>query len=110
MVVSRHGQPGLQLAEPGQALVPYAPRPEKAAEDQERWQSLQQAIDALPPGHHIVVVLYYLEGLSLQEIANVMDIPEGTVKSRLHHARRKLREAMQEQEHRLVPEVAYDFT
>ena len=84
--------------------------PEKAAEEREQWQHLQKAIDALSPVQQIVVVLHYLEGLSLQEIAEVLDIPQGTVKSRLHYARRKLREAMQEQERRLVPEVAYDFT
>jgi len=40
----------------------------------------------------------------------VMDIPEGTVKSRLHYARKSLQKAILEREHRLVPEVAYDFT
>ena len=84
--------------------------PEKVAEEQEQWQHLQQAIDTLPPDHHIVVVLHYLDGLSLQEIAGVLDIPEGTVKSRLHYARRRLRKAIQEQERRLVAEVAYDYT
>lgn len=84
--------------------------PEKAAEEQEQWQHLQQAIDALPPDHHIVVVQHYLDGSSLQEIAGALDIPEGTVKSRLHYARRRLRKAIQEQERRLVPEVAYDYT
>jgi len=64
----------------------------------------------LPPRQRIVIILYYLEGLSLKEIAYVMDVPEGTVKSRLHYARRSLKEAILEQEHRLVPEVAYDFT
>jgi len=39
-----------------------------------------------------------------------MDVPEGTVKSRLHYARERLRRAVLEQERRLVPEVAYDFT
>jgi DNA-directed RNA polymerase specialized sigma24 family protein len=40
----------------------------------------------------------------------VTNVPEGTVKSRLHYARERLRKAILEQEHRLVPEVAYDFT
>nr|HID12870.1 RNA polymerase sigma factor [Anaerolineae bacterium] len=84
--------------------------PEAAAEERERRQVLQQAIDALPPGQRVVIVLYYLEGLSLKEIAYVTDIPEGTVKSRLHYARESLRKAILERERRLVPEVAYDFT
>jgi len=89
-----------------------APRyyPEAIAEEQEWQRLLQQAIDALPPRHRVVIVLHYLEGLSLKEIAFVVDAPEGTVKSRLHYARERLRKAILEQEHRLVPEVAYDFT
>jgi RNA polymerase sigma-70 factor (ECF subfamily) len=71
---------------------------------------LQQAIDALPANHRVVIVLYYLEGLSLKEIAYVAGVPEGTVKSRLYYAREKLRKTILEQERRLVPEVAYDFT
>jgi len=84
--------------------------PEATAEEQERLQSLLQAIDALPSRHRVVVVLYYLEGLSLGEIAYVLGIPEGTVKSRLHYARESLRKVILERERRLVPEVAYDFT
>ena len=85
-------------------------RPEAVAEKREQRHILQQAIDALPPRHHAVIVLYYLEELSLKEIAYVMDIPEGTVKSRLHYARERLRKSILERERGLVPEVAYDFT
>ena len=84
--------------------------PEALAEDEEWRQALLQAIDALPPGHRVVVILHYLEGLSLKEIAYIVDVPEGTVKSRLHYARESLKRAMLERERRLVPEVAYDFT
>jgi len=84
--------------------------PEAIAEERERQQVLQRAIDELSPRHRVVIVLYYLEGLSLKEIAYVTGVPEGTVKSRLHYARENLREAILEQDRRLVPEVAYDFT
>jgi RNA polymerase sigma-70 factor (ECF subfamily) len=84
--------------------------PEATTEEQEQRQMLQQAIDALPANHRVVIVLYYLEGLSLKEIAYVAGVPEGTVKSRLYYAREKLRKTILEQERRLVPEVAYDFT
>ena len=84
--------------------------PEAAAEKREWQQILQQAIDALSPRHRAVIVLHYLEGLSLKEIAHVIDVPEGTVKSRLHYAREHLRRAILERERRVVPEVAYDFT
>ena len=84
--------------------------PEAIVEEQEWLQMLQQAIAALPPSHRIVIVLHYLEDLSLKEIAQITGIPEGTVKSRLHYARGRLRRIILEQERRLVPEVAYDFT
>jgi len=84
--------------------------PEAMAEDEEWRQALQQAIDTLPARHRIVVILHYLEELSLKEISYITDVPEGTVKSRLHYARESLKRAILEREHRLVPEVAYDFT
>lgn len=85
-------------------------RPEVAVEDEEWRQILEQAVDALSPRHRVVIILHYLEELSLKEIAYIMQVPEGTVKSRLHYARGCLKKAILEREHRLVPEVAYDFT
>ena len=90
--------------------VPVQRHPETLTEEQEWRQILLQAVDALPPRHRVVVILHYLEELSLKEIAYVLDVPEGTVKSRLHYARESLKRAILEREHRLVPEVAYDFT
>ncbi len=91
-------------------ILPALWRPEAEAEKREQRRFLRQAIDALPPRHHAVIVLYYLEELSLKEISCVMDIPEGTVKSRLHYARERLKKSILERERRLVPEMAYDFT
>lgn len=88
----------------------WQPGPEEQAQEREKWQYVQKAIDALPPSHRSAVVLHYLEGLSIEDIAAVLEIPEGTVKSRLYYARMRLRKALLEQERRLVPEVAYDFT
>ena len=85
------------------------PHPEAAAAEQEWAHTLQRAINALPPAHRVVIILHYLDGLSLREIAYVTDVPEGTVKSRLYYAREKLRDIL-EREQNLVPEVAYDFT
>ena len=52
---------------------------------------LATAIRRLPPIHRAVVHLFYREDLSVEEIAAVLKIPPGTVKSRLHHAREVLR-------------------
>jgi RNA polymerase sigma-70 factor (ECF subfamily) len=52
---------------------------------------LATAIRGLPPIHRAAVHLFYREELSVEEIASVLGIPAGTVKSRLHHARDALR-------------------
>ena len=83
--------------------------PETVTEKREQWSVLRQAIDGLPDAQRMVVILYYLEGLSLREIAYIMRIPEGTVKSRLYYARKKLRAIMTERGLGLKTEVAYDF-
>lgn len=54
------------------------------------------ALDDLPDEQRQVVVLREMEGLSYKEIAEVMDIPEGTVMSRLYYARKKLQAALKE--------------
>jgi RNA polymerase sigma-70 factor (ECF subfamily) len=54
-------------------------------------EQIQNAIDALPEYHKSVFVLYEIEGLSYREIAEVVGCSIGTVMSRLHYARKKLR-------------------
>lgn len=56
--------------------------------------SLTQAIASLPKIEGQVIHLFYLEGLSAQEIGNVLEIPTGTVKSRLFRARARLKQAL----------------
>src|SRR5256886_17122052 len=53
-----------------------------------------RALDALPEHHRAIIMLSDLEGLSYREIAEVLNIPMGTVMSRLHNARRRLRDAL----------------
>jgi RNA polymerase sigma-70 factor (ECF subfamily) len=52
---------------------------------------LARAFDALSFDHRTVVVLHHLIGLPLAEVASLLDVPYGTVGSRLHHAMRQLR-------------------
>jgi RNA polymerase sigma-70 factor (ECF subfamily) len=68
--------------------------PGRTLEAKEFRACLQSAIDRLPPDQRAVVALRHVEGLALQEIAKALGTPIGTVKSRLHHARRSLREMM----------------
>lgn len=55
---------------------------------------LATAIRGLPLTHRAVVHLFYREEMSVEEVASILDIPAGTVKSRLHNARETLRERM----------------
>lgn len=57
-------------------------------------QAVHRALDELQPGHREVLVLFFLEDLSLEEIADVVGRPVGTVKSRLHYARRSLHDLL----------------
>jgi RNA polymerase sigma-70 factor (ECF subfamily) len=59
---------------------------------QERLAALWNAVDALPEKLRIVIVLANMEGHDIAEVAALLSIPEGTVKSRLFDARKRLRE------------------
>ncbi len=58
---------------------------------------LARAINLLPPDERLVVQLYYLHELQQQQIALILDIPPGTVKSRLHRARSLLHQTLTEE-------------
>lgn len=79
--------------------------PSKQVEKMDDWQQVQEAVSNLPLSQRMVVVLYYLNDLSLQEIADIIDVPIGTVKSRLHYGRRTLRKKLGIQ-HGLLPELS----
>lgn len=58
-------------------------------------QRLRIAVRALPPEQRAAVALFYFEEMGVGEVAVALDVPTGTVKTRLMHARRKLRAAME---------------
>ena len=66
------------------------PSEEKAAE-REDYSDLYQAIIRLPQDIRICVTLYYIEGYSVKEVAQLLEVTESTVKNRLARARRRLR-------------------
>lgn len=68
--------------------------PYEVVEKRDDWSRVQRAISNLPLPQRVVVVLYYLNDLSLQEIAEILDVPVGTVKSRLHYGRRALKKKL----------------
>ena len=60
---------------------------------------LRAAIDALPERTRLVVCLYYLAALPVAEVATLLEISDGTVKSTLHDARTRLRAELREERH-----------
>lgn len=57
-------------------------------------EDVQVALDKLPPDYRMVVILADLEGFSYKEIADILEVPVGTVMSRLYRGRRLMEEAM----------------
>lgn len=108
--VSRHKKRRVSL----EAVVDYLMSPARNAPDQLAesaglQQEIRQAIRELNFNQRVVVVLHYLNGQSLEDIAEILECPVGTVKSRLYYARENLR-------HRLgnvlneEPQVAHGYT
>jgi len=72
-------------------MSPLWHTPDRMAEHQEVQHQVRQAIRELNFQQRVVVVLHYLNNLSLDDIAEILDCPVGTVKSRLYYARENLR-------------------
>ena len=75
------------------------PGPDDPAFDQERYEritKLDSALSQLSDEHRLIVLLHDTEGYKLTEIQELIGIPVGTVKSRLHRARNRLREILLE--------------
>ena len=71
------------------------PTPDEVVEDKERLRALQRAIKSLPDYQRIIVTLYHTQHRSYEEIAEILGLPIGTVKSRLNRARLALAEILQ---------------
>jgi RNA polymerase sigma-70 factor (ECF subfamily) len=76
----------LEISEPDE--------PFQRARDAEISQALARAISELTPEHRAVILLREVDGLSYEEISEVLGCPKGTVMSRLHYARRQLQERL----------------
>lgn len=85
-LLRRESRGGRVPEEPG-----ILPDPAEAAEREVRVRS---ALGRLPPQQVEVVFLAFYEGLSYREIARILGVPEGTVKSRMYHAKQALAEVL----------------
>jgi RNA polymerase sigma-70 factor, ECF subfamily len=70
------------------------PSLQEVVERRDEWEMVQRAISTLPLTQRVVVVLYYLNDLSMQEISEILEVPVGTVKSRLHYGRLALKKRL----------------
>lgn len=82
------GTDGLTLY--SQIPIQHTP-PDDEVENMELYDTIQKEISLLPDKYRSVIVLRYLEELSLKEISEVLNIPLGTVKTRVHRGRESLR-------------------
>ena len=86
------------LAEEGSTLADMVAAegdtPADASDKKEFVEVVIEAIDSLPPDHRIVFVLSEVRGMKYPEISKVLNIPVGTVKSRMFNALKKLREKL----------------
>jgi RNA polymerase sigma-70 factor (ECF subfamily) len=76
--------------------APRSDAPGEHLEQEERCRQVRHAIARLPEEYRTVLVLREMEGYCYETIAEVLDLPVGTVRSRLHRARMQLREQLKE--------------
>ncbi|HEX5502124.1 MAG TPA: sigma-70 family RNA polymerase sigma factor, partial [Thermomicrobiales bacterium] len=85
------------------SLADSAPGPERLIEQAETSQELRAALDSLSPAQRAVIVQRYYLGLSEAEMADALACPPGTIKSRLHTARERLRVLLRPHQSGLEP-------
>jgi len=78
-------------------LTDERPGPESLVSQQERTVLVQKAVLSLPEASRAVLVLREYEGMSYHEIADALDIPVGTVMSRLNYARKLLKDKLEQE-------------
>lgn len=91
---SKHGE---VTSANGAIGTPRPSTPDRALEGAQMEKLLQEAIATLDEEHRTVVILRDVEDLSIEEICAITELPDGTVKSRLHRARLVLRKRLQRQ-------------
>ena len=83
-------------ADRGEQVVDPREAPHERLEQQERAERVHAALNTLPDEYRQVMVLREMDGCSYEVIAEILDLPVGTVRSRLHRARTQMRELLKE--------------
>jgi RNA polymerase sigma-70 factor (ECF subfamily) len=86
----RNGKTGVDPHDPSDTI-----RPEHALEQQEQEQRVQGALSRLSPEHRAVLIMKDMEGQKYETMAEILQVPIGTIRSRLHRARLELRELLE---------------
>jgi RNA polymerase sigma-70 factor (ECF subfamily) len=92
--MSLDDQPNGNGTSPGLNLASTSPTPEEILQSKEQEEKIQQALGRLSKDHRSIVVLRDIEGFSYHEIADVLGVSIGTVKSRLARARADLKTSL----------------
>jgi len=82
----RNGEPGIEPLDPSEIN-----RPGHALEQAEQERRIHQALNRLSPEHRTVLVMKDMEGQKYETMADILGVPIGTIRSRLHRARLELR-------------------
>jgi RNA polymerase sigma-70 factor (ECF subfamily) len=90
--LSRHDEPREDLD--GDLRPSLDPSPEDQLSQSQTRAQLLRAMDKLSPDHRTVIDLTYFHEIDYKDIAEIMDCPVGTVKTRMHHARLRLRQVL----------------
>lgn len=86
-LVTEDGELALQIED-------LSPSPHELTEDRARMTAIERAVEDLPEYQRAMIVLYHAEMMSYEDIAKTLDLPIGTVKSRLNRARVSLRDRL----------------
>ena len=82
---------GLEAENELRRIPSHADDAYRAVRRSELSERIRKALDQLTPEHRAVILLREVEGMSYDEISETLDVPRGTVMSRLHYARNRLR-------------------
>lgn len=93
-ILHRRCADAIRKASSERARMTDAAPQETIAADQEQALAIVQAFAALPPDQRLAAHLFFVEGLTLAEIAEAVNVAPGTAKTRIFHARRKLKAAL----------------
>lgn len=84
------------IDEETQVLVDSNPGPDELLEQSLFRDALEESLEQMKLRDRAILILYYQEGRSYGEITEILDLPMGTVKARLHRARERLKDTMKE--------------